>query len=468
MTETPVSRAGRRRTAPRRGLNPLLLVAVLVPVLTALVALGLHQPQVATGMTPPVEAPLTRADRGCPATPDDRGEVMVASARPDVAGEVSLRVLDDDDAESESLAVPAGGTGEVSDPGAVRVTGRDQLAPGLMATRVVPGRLAAVACPGPSVDTWFSGLGGRAEHASVIELQNPDLGASVVDIEIYAHRGQLDVPELLGIRVPGRSAYVVDLAEAVPRRRDVAAHVVVSRGRLSATVRDRFAQIGGSRTEDWLPGQEQATTSQLLLGLPPGSGTRQLTLFNTSADQARVSLKLVSDKSTFSPSGAKEIQVRPQSLVQLRLTEVLDREVRRGTVGVLVEATSPVVATLSSRVDDDLAFAQAASATSGAASVVLPPGDRTVVIAGATTTGLATVTFRAANGRSLREERVELTSGRSFSVTVPGRAAVADIEIDRTTASAVVVAVDDRGSVVLPFTSPPEVGLVPSVRRADG
>ncbi|MEZ5091575.1 DUF5719 family protein [Nocardioides sp.] len=458
--------AGRRRTAATRGLHPLLVIAVLVPILTVLVAQGLRQPQTVAETGAPQDAPLTRADRGCPAAPA-KGGILVANARPEATGEIELRRLDQEDVEPESVPLSSGATADLAESGPVLVTGHDDLAPGLLATRVAAGRLAGVVCPAPAPDAWFTGLGARAEHASVLELQNPDVGAAVVDVSFFTRQGAVDVPELLGVRVPGRSTYVVDLAQQVPRRGDVAVHLAVTRGRLSATVRDRFERIGSdTRSVDWLAPQAGPATETLLLGLPAGRGYRTLTLANPGEDQARVDLKLVTEDSTFAPADLKQVQVRPGSLVNVHLDKILAREVRKGALGVQVTATRPVTSTFTSLVHDDLTVAQAPPAVDDTASVLLPPGDRTMLVAGATTTGLVTVTFRDADGGELPEQKVEVTPGRAFTVPVPAKATLATMTVARTSVSAAVL-VEGDGALVLPFGSPAEVGLVPSVRPAD-
>ena len=468
MSAPTSSGAGRRRTSVTGGrLNPLVLLAVLIPVLTLLVTFGLRQPQVSVRTVEPESAPLSRADRGCPAGPRDRGQVLLASTRQDAGGEIELRAVGREDADPQSLAVSAGSVAVVEDGEAVLVTGRADLAPGLLAARVAAGRLAAVVCPPPSAEAWFTGLGARAEHASVIELQNPDVGAAVVDISFFSRQGPAEVPELLGVRVPGRSTYVVDLAATVPRRGDLAIRLAVTRGRLSATVLDRYARIGsGTQTSDWLAPQPEPSGEITLLGLPEGRGTRTLSLTNPGADQARVTLRLVTPDSTFAPADLKEVRVRPGSLVNVHLDKILAREVRRGAVGIRVEASQPVTAALTSLVDDDLVVAADAPGITGTAAVVLPPGSATVVLAGATTTGLATVTFVKADGTSLRDKSIEVVPGKAFTVTVPARAALVRLTLERTTANAVVL-VEDNGAVVVPFLAPDEVGLVPAVRPAD-
>ena len=46
----------------------------------------------------------------------------------------------------------------------------------------------------------------------------------------------LDVPRLRGVAVPGRSSVRLDLGSIVPRRGDLALHVVTQRGRLATSV----------------------------------------------------------------------------------------------------------------------------------------------------------------------------------------------------------------------------------------
>ena len=373
----------------------------------------------------------------------------------------------DQDAEPETLSVAPGSVEAVDTGAAVLVTSSEELAPGLLSMRVSDGDLAAVACPAPTAETWFTGLGARAGHASVIELQNPDVGAAVVDVSFFTRQGPTEVPDLLGVRVPGRSTYVVDLARTVPRRGDVSVRLVVSRGRLSTTVSDRFAPIGSDTdTVDWLAPQPAPAPQALLLGLPAGRGSRRLTLTNPGDDQARVTLKIVTPDSVFAPADLSEVQVRPGALVNVPLNRILAREVRQGALGVLVESTQPVTAGLTSVLGGDLSVSPVPPEVSGTAATILPPGKRTVVIAGAATTGLATLVFRDADGVTLTPEQVELTPGRAFEVAVPDGAAVAVLTVERTTASAVVV-IEDEGSVVLPFIVPDEAGLVPAVRPAD-
>ncbi len=62
---------------------------------------------------PPADAPLTRADRGCPRAPA-QGRLLVANARDDAAGELELRRLDVEEVEPEALSLAAGDDGHGS------------------------------------------------------------------------------------------------------------------------------------------------------------------------------------------------------------------------------------------------------------------------------------------------------------------------------------------------------------------
>ena len=115
----------------------------------------------------------------------------------------------------------------------------------------------------------------------MLELVNPDAGPAVVDAIAYGRRGAVDAPALRGVAVPGRSVVHIDLAERVPRRDDLALHVTTTRGRVSASVVDTYDELGSSGSAtDYLPSQPAPTTSNLLLGLPEGTGRRTLLLAN--------------------------------------------------------------------------------------------------------------------------------------------------------------------------------------------
>lgn len=456
----------RRSSEGGRRWNLTLVLAVLLPLLTLGASVLVRPGEPTERLLEPVLVPVDRADRGCPTALRGGAAFAVASSQGRSAGEVELRATSGD-GEPDLLELPAGGVAVGRDAGPVVITGRDQVAPGLIATRFGAAQLAAATCPAPVPETWFTGLGARAEHASLLELVNPDVGAAVVEVDVFTQQGRLDVPELRGIRVPGRTVTRLDLATVVPRRGDLAVRVSVSRGRAVATVLDRVGLISAAQpSQDWQPAQAAPANDVVLLGLAAGAGERTLSLANPGEDEVRVQIKVVAPESVFVPTGLEEIQLGPGRLESVPLDAVLAREVRRGAVGLLVEATGPVTATLASYVGGDLSFTGPGPTVSGKGAALVPEGRAQVVLGQATTAGLVTVVSRDPQGRQLASEAVEVTPGRAFVVDLPRGTAVVTLLVERTTVEGSVVVSGDDGAVVLPFTAPQLVGQVPEVAPA--
>ena len=145
----------------------------------------------------------------------------------------------------------------------------------------------------------------------MLELVNPDPGPAVADITLIGPRGPVDAPSLRGITVPGGRSLRLDLAREIPMRGELAAHVVVSRGRLGVYAADSFDELGrGEAGVDWLAAQ-QPGEDLLLLGLPAGTGTRALVLANDGDDEVRAVVRVVTKDSAFRPQGLDDVRVPP-------------------------------------------------------------------------------------------------------------------------------------------------------------
>ncbi|MGI8646333.1 MAG: DUF5719 family protein, partial [Nocardioides sp.] len=345
------------------------------------------------------------------------------------------------------------------------VTGEDQWAPGLLAARLGP--RSATACGPPRPEAWFVGVGARPQHSSVVELVNPDPGPAIADLTILAPSGPLDVPDVRGIRVPGRSSIELDLARIAPRRTELAVQVVVSRGRLVSSVWDTIAELGaGPAASDWLTAQAEPVASGVLLGLPAGPGSRRLTLANGGDDETRVRVRVISPESTFEPQGLEEIRIPPGSIQSVSLDTVLGPEVAAGATGLLIEATHPVSAGLRSFVDGDLAHTVVAPPVPDQAAALVAAGDQRLLLAGAVRPGVALVVARPAAGRELGTERVEIGPDRSVGVRLSAGTAYVELELSRTGAVAsVLVTAPGGGATVVPLHQTVRNGLVPAVRQ---
>lgn len=491
----------RRVATARRRLEGTVVAAVLVPLLTVAAVLGVDPDEPAgeagSGLGPASEAPLDAVDLGCPtagpaprllvAAPGAPGEAPEGAGAGDPDGAVSVDVVGTPGGSDDTrLALPAAGAGEDAAPvrrvrargAAAVVRGRGDLAPGLLALRTAGGAsgAAAVACPAPAPEQWFTGVGAGATHASVLELVNPDGGPAVADVTVLDATGAADVPALRGLTVPGRETLRLDLAAVAPRRGELALRVVVTRGRLATSVLDRVDRLGrGGVRQDWLPAQTAPATDLALPGLLPGAGARTLVVANPGEDEARVQVEVVTPDSTLAPVGLEPVVVQPGTVEVVDLSAVLARESEAGAVALRLTSAEPVTATLRQAVDDGLAHAVGAPLVTAAATL-LPQGRSRLVLLPGRTVATATVRAWTADGAALPPRRRELDPGRAAVVRLPARAARVALEVEGTDASggparvaAAVVTTGGRGSgagpgaVVLPLTPAVDRALVPQV-----
>ena len=231
---------GRRSATERRGgLTSTAILGLLLPALTVGMLL-LVQPHAAGRRAPvrPRPTTLNSASVACPSAPDGAGAAYVATGQPDVRGEVSVTAA----GKESSVPVSSGRVSRMPGAGPVVAEGEGDLAPGLIGARFGDRRLAAVDCPQPAPETWFTGVGAGTRHNSVLELTNPDAGPAVADVTVLARTGEVTADDLRGVTVPGNDSVRLDLSKAVPRRSELALRVVVSRGRLAPTLLDEIPE----------------------------------------------------------------------------------------------------------------------------------------------------------------------------------------------------------------------------------
>lgn len=472
MSHTAPPAPGRRSARRSARLDLTVVLAVVLPLLAGVAVLLVRPADTVAADHAPTRTSLTRATVVCPSALGDRGQetaVALTSAADGAGGSVQVGLGDDRrsaDLRSGTVTTVAGG------PGPVAVSGEDETAPGLVAGRSGADQRAAVGCPAPAPQAWFTGVGAGAGHTSVLELVNPDSGTAVADVTVYGRGGVVDAPRLLGVSVPGGTSVRLDLGDEVPRRDELAIQVVASRGRIGASVLDRYDEVGAPElTQDWLPAQAEPATDNLLMGLAPGKGRRTLVVANGTDSEVRADVKVVTGDSVFAPKGIPEIRVAPQSVQRISVSSVLGDAIADGAIGLQVTASGPVTASLRSYVAGDLSHAVGAAPIDGAATVLVPEGGKgvtaTVELAGATRTGAVTVIARSASGAELDTTKVDVVPDQGVSVELPARTALVTVTPERTpVVGAVLIAArtKPKGSAVLPLTVPAMNGLVPDVR----
>lgn len=443
---------GRRSARRSRRFDVTTVLAAVLPLLVAGALVLVQTPDEPDTSTPPTRTPLTRATVVCPS---GDGDVAVSTAAAGVRGTVLVGEDEVEVADGEVTTVEAG-------PDPVAVTGVDETAPGLVAGRFAAG--AAASCRPPTSSSWFAGVGSGAGHRSVLELTNPDSGTAVADVTVYGRTGVVDAPRLRGISVPGGSSVQLDLASIVPRRDELSLQVVAARGRIGASLLDRVEPIGrGATVTDWLPAQAEPATENLLLGIAADGDRRTLVVANGGTDEALATIQVVTADSVFTPRDAPELRIPPQSTARLTVGGALAQQLADGGLGLLVSATEPVSTTLRTYGEGDLSHAVPAATLSGPATVVVPEGDKRLVLGRASSAGVVEVVARSADGEELLSRRVEVAPERGYSVRLPAGAELVTATPTRARVSGVVVATGG-GTAVLPLVEPATNGLVPAVR----
>jgi hypothetical protein len=450
----------------RRRFGADVVLAVLLPVASALALLALHPDRSQPEGAPPVETPLTSASVVCPSALPGQGDrlgVSTLGAEPGtkVSGDVQVGLGPPTtplSVRSDRVSIAP------QDPGPTVISGADDLAPGLVAGRSRPSPLAATDCAPPQPDQWFTAVGADATHDSVIELVNPNEGPAIADITVRSPSGVLDVPALRGVSVPGHTSSLLDLGQVVPRRGELSVEVHTSRGRLAVHVVDAFDELGnGARAQDWLPAQDEPASSAMLLGLAKGQGARTMVLANPGTDEVRATVNVVTASSVYAPSGVEEVRVAPDTTQAVSLDDVLAQAAKDGALGVLVEATGPVAATLRQVVGGDLSLLSPAPVLDATTAAVVPQGAKHLLLGGADAVGVATVTSYAANGKQLDQQRVELEPGAGADVELPDKASLVTVTPERTSVRAAVL-LTGTGTAVVPLRELVLTGLVPDVR----
>ena len=448
---TPGRRASRASRASR--LNVTTVLAVALPLLCILALALVRVPDAPDTTAAPTRMPLTRATVVCPSGESD---VSITTAAEGVRGPVTVGRTEAQVATGEVTTVEAG-----RDP--VTVEGTDDTAPGLVAARTAPG--AAATCLPPSATSWFTGVGSGAGHRSVLELTNPDAGTAIADVTVYGRNGVVDAPRLRGVSVPGGTSLRLDLASIVPRRDELSLQVVAARGRVGATLVDRIDPVSRGRTvTDWLPGQAEPATENLLLGIPRGEVTRRsLVVANGGPDEVRATVRIVTEESVFAPRDVPDLRIPPQSTIRLDVDGALAKALTEGATGLLVTSNEPVSTTLRTYAGGDLSHAVPDPLLDGPATVLLPEGQKQLLLGGATAAGVVEVVARSANGKELATRRVEVAPDRGYSVGLPEGAVLVTATPMRAEVSGAVLT-SGGGVAVVPLTQPATSGLVPSVR----
>jgi hypothetical protein len=176
-----------------------------------------------------------------------------------------------------------------------------------------------------------------------------------------------------------------------------------------------------------------------------------------------VTLEAVTPTSTYTPSGVDTVRVAPDSTEAVSLDTVLADATAKGATGLRVTSTLPVTATLRQVTGGDLSLVAPEPSFSATTGVVVPTGDKRLLLGDPSAVGVATVTAYDATGKRLATQRVELEPKAGADVTLPSKAVLVTVAPERTSVRGAVL-VTGTGAAVVPLRELVLTSLVPGVR----
>lgn len=185
-----------------------------------------------------------------------------------------------------------------------------------------------------------------------IVVTNPDSEEATIDVSLSGAKGAVDSEGSRGLTVPARSSRTLPLSVWAPGSSPVSATVRAESGRIVAT-----ARTGGSAGREAYP-MSQVSQSLLLPGVPAGATSSELLLSNPGTSRTTVRVKALASGGAFTPEGADEVQVDPQTTIAVDMGKALSGE----AVALQVSADRPVAAQLMSAKGADDAMATPAGA----------------------------------------------------------------------------------------------------------
>lgn len=481
----------RRRAAPPqkgRRVDAVLVAAVLVPLLVLLagaaIRVGAPEPQASA---PDVEGlnetTIACPSAGVPAGAADIDEVVPqggtirAATAPEASADLDVVVGEGGEETAAPVADGSVADQETGDLAVVRAD--EQGAAGLVAGRFDASGGAGVTCRTPTSGAWFAGLGAGSERSSVVELSNPDSGNAVATLTLYDENGVVRADSIRSVVISSGGMRRLDLGALAPTAGELALHVDVTRGRLGIEALQTTDPLdGGAGASYWAAPVSEPSTSTTLLGLPGEADARRtLLVANPGEESAQVGVQVLGAEGAFAPTGLDEIVVQPGAVTSVDLTAVIGSalgEGAEGAVGIEVDATGPVVASLRSGEAAEESAAAVATpvpelTASGDLGAVLPPGLSAGSVVVANTGGdeaTPEVVVRDASGAQIGSQELTLAASAATRVDLPAQAArveVTGVGADDDVRGAVVATAQRTSVLALAAVIGSE--LVPSVRR---
>jgi hypothetical protein len=257
--------------------------------------------------------------------------------------------------------------------GPVRVGASGEMASGLeveQTDRYASGSvrgLANLRCAAPGSPWWFVGPSGGVHADDTLTVSNPADAPAVVHVGIYGPDGPVSDPDAENIPIAPGKQVALPLGKLAPGVAVTALHVSTRTGRVVASVRSRRRHHPHPAMVGVVPAAAAPAHRQVLPGIVPGPGARRLVLANPGANDADVTVRVVTPQGSFVPNGLAHVAVAAGSVATVKLAPVLHKK----AAAVRLTSSTPVTASLlaTEKSDDtgvgDLAWTAASDPLSG-------------------------------------------------------------------------------------------------------
>ena len=147
-------------------------------------------------------------------------------------------------------------------------------------------------------------------------------------------------PSLRGIVVAPGARTVIRLSQEAPKLTAAVWHVNVRAGRVVAAVFDSEMAGYVPRGADWIPAAADPATRQLIPGIIPGPGDRQLVIHAPGTTDATVQVRLITRSGAYVPSALSQVDVPAGGVVAVDLSKATDGQ----AVTLDLRSDQPIVA----------------------------------------------------------------------------------------------------------------------------
>jgi hypothetical protein len=440
-----------------------LRVLVLPLAAAILVTLALLAPSSSESARPPSRVTVTESSYACPA-----GSVItVASGQVRAGTGATARVFPNGSRDADLEDVSAWRTSVVDGPGVVvQQQGRASGPVGFFAgtaPKTGGGGLVVGSCPGVVDDAWLLGLGSGGKHFSTLILTNLADTPAAVDLSLWGPKGKIDGVGSEGVVVQPASVRRIRLDELAAGEPELAMHVHRRRGSLSAIVNDATTSVF-SGTEP-VSATLSPRRKQVVGGLVQGAGGRTLMMVNPGRTTARVDVKVIGPKNTFTPSGLDQVKVRAGTTRSV----TVPKSAGAGVQALSLTSDQPISATVRMAPGNtDYAYAEAVPTLSGAAIVPVEVGPKIaaprLVLTAPGRAATADVQAYDASMRPLASSTLSIKAGTTTWARLETRDAAYFVVTPRGRIVAAATYVKGDGVSSLALTAAPVTVLGPQVR----